>query len=66
MTTGDHADKAIHESAPEGANMSTTPSAEAEPPVECGVTCACAEQCEYVAIGLELAAELGKRWPPVA
>ena len=39
---------------------------EAEPPIECGLTCRCAEQCEYVAAGLELAAELGKSWPPHA
>lgn len=26
--------------------------------------CPCAEQCEYVAVGLELAAELGKKWGP--
>ena len=39
---------------------------EAEPPIECGLTCPCTEQCEYVAVGLELAAELGKIWPPFA
>ena len=39
---------------------------ETEPRSQCGVTCRSAEQCEYVTVGLELAAGLGKRWPPYA
>ena len=40
-------------------NSGTLRALEAEPPIECGLTCRCAEQCEYVAVGLELAAAAG-------